>query len=84
MSVNFWLCSVQIFIHYHNTIVLKEQPLEVFLENRCSEKHVFWKVARQIYNQKELILVAGLRYEGESGWEWVSKWAMFWLGKGLW
>ena len=39
-SVNFWLCSVQIFIHYHNNIVLKEQPLEVFLENRCSEKYV--------------------------------------------
>ena len=45
-SVNFWLCSVQIFIHYHNNIALKEQPLEVFLENRCSEKYVFWKVAR--------------------------------------
>ena len=25
---------------------LEEQPLEVFLENRCSEKCVFWKVAR--------------------------------------
>ena len=25
---------------------LKEQTLEVFLENRCSEKYVFWKAAR--------------------------------------
>ena len=24
---------------------LKEQPLDVFLENSCSEKYVFWKVA---------------------------------------
>ena len=38
-SVNFSHCSVQIFIHYHNTIGLEEQRLEVFLENRCSEKY---------------------------------------------
>ena len=38
-SVNFSHCSVQIFIHYHNTIGLQEQRLEVFLENRCSEKY---------------------------------------------
>ena len=96
-SLNFWLCSVQIFIYYHNTIVLKEQPLEVLLENRCSEKYVFWKVARQIYDQstsktpfKALIFVAGLIAEWVSKWvsdwvsEWVSEWAMFLLRKGLW
>ena len=32
-------------MQYHNIIVLKEQPLEVLLENKCSEKYVFWKVA---------------------------------------
>ena len=35
---------------YKNVILdinaLKEQPLEVFLENKSSEKYVFWKVAR--------------------------------------
>ena len=39
-----------VFWGYKNVILdinaLKEQPLEVFLENKSSEKYVFWKVAR--------------------------------------